>query len=392
MNNDFFSTITKPKIAYVVPGLDRGGCEMHLLSLLPELKKWFSVHIFILHHHSGALGPLFKEQGIGLTCLLSSNSDRYGKVRRWIQGTLCLRKHLSMGVDILHAFLPSAYCSAGFACLLNKKVKHFLMSRRALNFYSEHRYVLRKLEKFLHQRVCLALGNSSEVCRQLIEEGVPFQKVCKIFNGLPVRPYSLQKETTQLLEIQTVPLNWVKIAYVANFMAYKGHHDLIFVAKSLVSLECCNFCFLLAGRDCNKYVDCLKNEIKNQGLEAHFRFLGEISDSTFLLQYADMGVFPSHEEGFSNSLLEKMAQGLAVVATDVGGNKDAIISGENGYLVPVGQTGVMAQHLALLISDPVQRSNIGKSAQKTVDTLFTLKQCVNNYYTMYQNVLSFCRH
>ena len=47
-----------------------------------------------------------------------------------------------------------------------------------------------------------------------------------------------------------------------------------------------------------------------------------------------------------------MAQGLAVVATDVGGNKDAICSGKNGYLVPVGNSERMADFLALLISRP----------------------------------------
>ncbi|ETZ07705.1 capsular polysaccharide biosynthesis glycosyltransferase CapM [Holospora obtusa F1] len=393
MNTSSDRLIEKPKIVYVVPVLDIGGCEMHLLSVLPALQKWFSIRILIFHHHAGALGPLFEAQGIDLVCLLSPTSNQYGRIRRWIQGTWRLRKHLSTKVDILHAFLPIAYCSSGVAYLLSRKVKHFLMSRRALNIYAQNRYILRKLEKFLHKHLCLALGNSSEVCKQLEEEGIPPEKVYKIFNGLPLRPlYSLQEKETILQKIQDVPLGWIRIVYVANFMSYKGHEDLVAVSKTLLSLGHSHFCFLLAGRDSEDRATRLKNRITQQGIEKHFRFLGEVYDPRTLLNCADMGVFPSHEEGFSNGLLEKMAQGLAVVAVDVGGNRDAIISGKNGYLIPLGDTQAMAQSLALLISNPVLRTKIGNAAKQTVETLFTLERCVDAYRIMYQKILSSCTH
>ena len=178
----------KPRIAYVVTKLNRGGCEVHLLEILPKLQKWFSVHVFIFDDDYGTLAPSFEEQGIKLTCLLPPEASRYGRLRRWIKGILSLRTQLSSGVDILHAFLPIAYCGSGVVYILNRSetIKHFLMSRRSLNEYARHRYLLQRLEKFLHRHLCLALGNSSEVSRQLIEEGIPGYKVHQIFNGIPL--------------------------------------------------------------------------------------------------------------------------------------------------------------------------------------------------------------
>ena len=62
-------------------------------------------------------------------------------------------------------------------------------------------------------------------------------------------------------------------------------------------------------------------------------FLGERTDAVRLLRAADVGILPSHEEGFSNALLEMMGAELAIIATDVGGNAEAL-GGEAGLIVP----------------------------------------------------------
>ena len=392
MNIRHEETSTKPRIAYVVPGLDRGGCEIHLLAILPQLQQWFSVQLFVFHENWGTLGHLFEAKDIKVTCLLPPQASQYTKIRRWIQGTLCLRYHLSSPVDIIHGFLPLGYYGAGLAYLLGGKSTHFIMSRRALNTYIVHRYLTKKMEKFLHRHVCMAFGNSSEVCKQLIEEGIPVHKVHKIFNGLPLGHCQEQTHESKAHLFEPLPVGWVAIIYIANFMSYKGHADLIPVAHKLLALGHEKFCFILAGRDQDQRIEYLKNQVQNQGLKEHFRFLGEVLHPTALLKHADIGVFPSHQEGFSNSLLEKMAQGLAVVATDVGGNKDAIYSGKNGYLFPVGNIELMAHFLALLISDPLLRMRIGKAAAETVHSVFTLKQCVNAYRVLYEKILSECKH
>lgn len=77
-------------------------------------------------------------------------------------------------------------------------------------------------------------------------------------------------------------------------------------------------------------------------------WLGERADAQALIAAADIGVAPSHEEVFSNSLIEKMAHGLPVIATRVGGNIDAVVDGETGWLVPVSDAVALGEAITAL--------------------------------------------
>ena len=77
-------------------------------------------------------------------------------------------------------------------------------------------------------------------------------------------------------------------------------------------------------------------------------WLGERADAQALIAAADIGVAPSHEEVFSNSLIEKMAHGLPVIATRIGGNIDAVVDGETGWLVPVSDAVALGEAITAL--------------------------------------------
>ena len=119
-----------------------------------------------------------------------------------------------------------------------------------------------------------------------------------------------------------------------------------------------------------------------------FLWLGERSDTQDLLAAADLGVLVSHQEGFSNSLIEMMAQALPVIATRVGGNIDAVVDGESGRLVPVKDNAALGQAILGLYADAVTRRRMGKAARWRVEQLFSLQLCVNRYLNLYRYVLS----
>jgi len=86
-------------------------------------------------------------------------------------------------------------------------------------------------------------------------------------------------------------------------------------------------------------------------------------------------IVASRSEGFSFPVLEAMACGCAVVATDCGGPKDIITDGSNGFLVPVGDVDAIANRVELLLDDAAMRNQVRLSAQKTV-TQFTWDKCI----------------
>ena len=101
---------------------------------------------------------------------------------------------------------------------------------------------------------------------------------------------------------------------------------------------------------------------------------------------------PSHQEGFSNSLIEAMACALPVVATRVGGNLDAIVDGESGLLVPVQDPPALTAAIMRLHDDATLRQQLGAVARSRVQALFSLDSCVQQYLKLYTHVAAgqFC--
>ena len=112
-------------------------------------------------------------------------------------------------------------------------------------------------------------------------------------------------------------------------------------------------------------------------------FLGLSSGVADLLNALDVYVLPSVFEGISNSLLEAMATGLPVLASDVGGNPEVVVNGESGILFAAGDDRTLAQSLDLLSSDGGIRSRLASRGRSRVQQHFSLKSMVQAYEQMY---------
>mgnify|MGYP000622031839 CR=1 FL=1 len=106
-----------------------------------------------------------------------------------------------------------------------------------------------------------------------------------------------------------------------------------------------------------------------------------------LLTLADIGLLCSHEEGFSNAVLEGMAAGLPMVVTDVGGNKEAVLHGKTGYVVPARDSKALANALLALVNNREQAIAFGLAGQARVKAQFALETCVNAYIKLYEECL-----
>jgi len=125
------------------------------------------------------------------------------------------------------------------------------------------------------------------------------------------------------------------------------------------------------------------------GLEKRTRFLGIRRDVPALMNAADAYVMSSAWEGMANVLLEAGATGLPVVATDVGGNREVVIDGENGLLVPPKDPVALAQAMARLMRLPeAERRRLGEAGRAYVKANYSLERVVDQWETLYQELLA----
>ena len=175
---------------------------------------------------------------------------------------------------------------------------------------------------------------------------------------------------------------------VANLIPYKGHDDLLRGLAEVIGDLPLNWKLICVGHDNHGIMAELVALSDELGIQKHVLFLGRRTDVTSLLQVSDVAVLCSHEEGFSNAVLEGMAAGLPLVVTDVGGNAEAVRDGIDGYVVPAHSPKDLGAAIAKLLNDPLLQKNMGNSARDRVEACFSMPICVASYEEMYDEVLN----
>jgi sugar transferase (PEP-CTERM/EpsH1 system associated) len=114
---------------------------------------------------------------------------------------------------------------------------------------------------------------------------------------------------------------------------------------------------------------------------------GERADVPALMAGFDCFALPSRAEGISNTLLEAMASGLPVVATDVGGNRELVVDGQTGALVPPQDPAALAAALATYFRQPELARQHGAAGRARVEAEFSLESMVGSYLACYDRLL-----
>jgi glycosyltransferase involved in cell wall biosynthesis len=258
------------------------------------------------------------------------------------------------------------------------------MSRRSLNAYQSRHHFAGFLERGLHSQMAAVLANSRNVARQLLGEGVRVERLGLIYNGLDteLRACNDRERIRKMLGIDQAAL---VLVIVANLIPYKGHLDLIEALGRVTCSLPTDWRLLIVGRD-DGAASAVAARSRSLGIASRIAFLGARTDLPDLLGASDIGLLSSHEEGFSNAVLEGMWAGLPMIVTDVGGNAEAVINGETGLVVPARDPIALGHAILRLASDPDARRAFGESGRRRVDRYFTLSSCVASYEALYSGL------
>jgi glycosyltransferase involved in cell wall biosynthesis len=383
------------QLGVVIGTLNRGGTETQLAQVLPQLvKRGFEVSVFVL----SALGPMADELRCGgvlirhptLPNMFQSLPRRFSKYIVFIYTMLNLFLFsFEHRKGILHFYLPHAVILGGLLSIWwHPRV--VISQRGLLNYRHKYSGLAAKLERFAFRKARAVLVNSKAVGRTLREDGLARDDITLIYNG--VAPERLDPPQAQRMNVRAelgIGADEWALVILANLHPYKGHADVLAALGLLEKAAALPKAWrlLLIGRDVDNQFLQLRAMAAELQIEDHLLFLGERSDVPRLLRAADIGILPSHEEGFSNALLEMMGAGLAIIATEVGGNNEALNGGECGLLVPPRDPPALADAI-LHLKDRRLCAALGAKARCRVEAEFSLETCVQRHLAFYQNLMS----
>jgi len=209
-------------------------------------------------------------------------------------------------------------------------------------------------------------------------------KVVYIHNAVNVRRFTPDGEVSQRL--MSLKDGRKCVLYVGRVNEKKGVRDLIRAFEIVLSKQ--RDCILaVAGSGDKEYVEGLVKEVGKAGLDHHVYFLGPVPNREMpaLMRAADIIAYATREgEGIPRALLEGMACGKPVVATEVAGIPEAVIDGVTGFLVKPRDIAALADRLSTLLMDDSLRREMGLRARKHVETEF-------NYDTVIPKIASLLR-
>lgn len=177
----------------------------------------------------------------------------------------------------------------------------------------------------------------------------------------------------------------VRLLYVGRLVPQKGV-DVLLNSLYLAKKNGFNFELIIAGSGILE--DNLKKLLHSLGLDESVKFSGFITRTELPKYYtqSDIFILPSRYEPFGMVLVEAMASGLPVIASDVGGMTEIVINGKTGLLVPPDDTKALTDAIMTLIGDKKKRASMGAAGRRRVENYFNWRSIAKQTLNIWRGV------
>ncbi len=351
--------MSKKTIVHLIQSLDSGGCENMLLRTLPLMKKFN--HIIVTLNRRGGLADKFEKKGIRVI-----NINQKSLVDLFSYRRLKLKlKEISPSLIITYLFHADLIGRLYVQSFINCKVIPFLRT----TYNHKNYWQARLFETITKSLVYKYIANSEAVKDFYVHKiGVSKNKIIVIPNGIDVDYYNSIPKDYKLRTKLGIKQSDKVIICVANFHINKGHKYLL-EAFEQVYKKYKNIKLLLVGDGSEK--ENLKNQIKFYDSKNNIIFLGKRDDVPYLLKISNIFVLPTLFEGMSNSILEAMACGLPIIATNIPENI-YILNDNSALLVPIKNSHALSHNIVRLITNHKLRSFVENNAKRKANINFDL--------------------
>lgn len=241
------------------------------------------------------------------------------------------------------------------------------------------------------QKAEALVAPSRAIEAELVAAGYPRQRVHFVPNGVPLAPPgdATQKAEARAALAAASPL--LQLAPAAPLAVYTGRLDqakgldTLLDAWELVAPRLPKARLWLAGE--GPYRKALEEQIETRGLLGRVVLAGVFDTVDELLAAADLFVLPSREEGMSLALLEALAAGVPVVASDIPGNRQLIAHGQQGLLVPLDDATALASTLLQILKDPLWAAGLAAAGRALVEQQFSLATMADAHLALFDDLL-----
>jgi sugar transferase (PEP-CTERM/EpsH1 system associated) len=239
------------------------------------------------------------------------------------------------------------------------------------------------LQRVIWKRLDAVLSVSSRLTATLAATiGFPEQRITTIRNGVDTRRFTpaRRQEARRALGVSDREL---VIGTVGRLLPVKDQRTFIAALGHLKARDLPFRAFIAGDGPLRDELEAVSREL---ALTEQLTFLGQRADVEALLPGFDVFVLSSESEGLSNVILEAMAAGVPVVATDVGGASELIADDSTGILVPAKNPAVMGDALADLAQHPSRRTDMAARSRERAEREFSLDRMIGDYERFYVGI------
>ncbi len=318
-----------------------------------------------------------REQGLHLIHIPIERKINLSNVRSVLQLARLIRQER---YDIVHVHTPIAAALGRMAAKL-AGTPNIVYTAHGYYFHDEMKpwayRLFYQMEKWLSRRFTdyLLLQSREDFELSLANRFQRPDRIVHINNGVDIHhtfhPAAIQSEEADDLRAELgIRAGEVVVSFIGRLVREKGIFELM-EAHQMLKQEFPFLKLMIIG-DCwaSERDQMSYHRLKSMLNDSQIIATGYRTDIARLLAVSDVFVLPSYREGLPRSIIEAMAMGKPIVATNIRGCREEVVDGYNGFLVEKENTRELAEKLRVLISDPSLRETFGRRSREIVERSF----------------------
>ncbi|ABI55494.1 TIGR03088 family PEP-CTERM/XrtA system glycosyltransferase [Alkalilimnicola ehrlichii MLHE-1] len=375
----------RPLVAHIIHRLDVGGMENGLVNLINHMPAERYRHAIVCMTRYTDFSQRIHRDDVSLHALHKREGKDLGVHRRLHRLLRSLRPAIVHTRNLATLEAQATAAAAGVRARIHgehgwdigdldgARTKHRLMRRLARPLVGRYIALSRQQLDYLAGAI-----------------GVPEGRLHHVCNGVDTHRFRpRRRDEASPLPDGFAPEGSLVVGSVMRMQAVKAPEDLVdaFIAlRERAPARFPRLRLVLVGD--GPLSERVARRLAEAGVADQAWLPGARDDVAAVMRALDLFVLPSLAEGICNTVLEAMACGLPVVATEVGGNPDLVRPGETGTLVPAGDPSTLARHLQAYLDDPERRQREGEAARARAEAVFSMEAMVEGYMRVYDQALA----